>query len=247
MYKRSEWSWIGVLTAVIVATVPAAVSGQVSVGSAGRVGGGPVPAPQFDAAQAGSIVGLVRDAETGAPIAGAYVRLRELGRNELSHGDGSFHFHGVAARSYTVVAQRIGYAPREERVRVVAGDTARLELSLTPSALELAGIVVTGTGRERGAGDTWQATTVVGESELRRRLESSVAATVAHVPGMAQRYNGPAAAQPVIRGMGGDRVLVLEDGHRTGDLSATAGDHAVAIEPLTAKRIEIVRGPAGLM
>lgn len=198
-------------------------------------------------AEAGSVVGVVIDAETRAPVAGAYVRVLEIGRNELSHADGSFHFLRLAPRAYTLVAQRLGYAPAQQRVQVVAEGTARVELALVPSALELSGIVVTGTGRERGAGETYQATTVVGDAELRRRLETSVAATVAHVPGIAQRYNGPAAAQPVIRGMGGDRVLVLEDGRRTGDLASTAADHAVAIDPLAAKRIEIVRGPAGLL
>jgi iron complex outermembrane recepter protein len=197
--------------------------------------------------RAGVIIGTVVDAETRAPLPSTYVRVRELGRNELSHRDGSFHFSHLAPRSYTVVAQRIGYAPAERRVRVGEGDTVRVVLELTPSALEISEIVVTGTGRERGIGDTYRPTTVVGDAELRRRLESSVAATVAHVPGISQQYNGPAASQPVIRGMGGDRVLVLEDGQRTGDLAATGADHAVMIEPLTAKRIEIVRGPAGLM
>jgi iron complex outermembrane recepter protein len=197
--------------------------------------------------RAGGIVGVVVDAETRAPIAGAYVRVLEIGRNELSHADGSFHFLRLAPRAYTLVAQRIGYAPSEQRVRVVDGEPVRVVMTLSPSALELSGIVVTGTGRERGTGDTYQATTVLGDAELRRRLESSVAATVAHVPGISQRYNGPAASQPVIRGMGGDRVLVLEDGQRTGDLASTAADHAVSVEPLTARRIEIVRGPAGLL
>jgi iron complex outermembrane recepter protein len=180
------------------------------------------------------------------PPRAAVVRLRELGRNELSHPDGSFHFHGVAA-SYTIVAQRIGYAPRE---RAGARDRGRHRAA--------------GAGahpvRARGGGDRGHRDRAGargrrdgtghhggGDAELRRRLESSVAATIAHVPGISQRYNGPAAAQPVIRGMGGDRVLVLEDGHRTGDLAATAADHAVAVEPLTARRIEVVRGPAGLL
>jgi iron complex outermembrane recepter protein len=44
--------------------------------------------------------------------------------------------------------------------------------------------------------------------------------------------------------MGGDRVLVLEDGQRTGDLYSTAPDHAVFIDPLTAQQMEVVRGPA---
>jgi iron complex outermembrane receptor protein len=74
-----------------------------------------------------------------------------------------------------------------------------------------------------------------------------VTATVAGEPGIAMRYNGPAASQPVIRGLGGDRVLVLEDGQRTGDIAGSAADHGVMVEPLTAERIEVVRGPAGLL
>ena len=58
---------------------------------------------------------------------------------------------------------------------------------------------------------------------------------------------GPAPAQPVVRGMGGDRVLVLEDGQRTGDLATTGPDHAVGVDPSSAQRIEVVRGPAGLL
>jgi iron complex outermembrane receptor protein len=51
----------------------------------------------------------------------------------------------------------------------------------------------------------------------------------------------------VIRGLSGDRIVVLEDGQRPGDLSAMSTDHAVAIEPLTARKIEVVRGPMSLL
>ena len=47
--------------------------------------------------------------------------------------------------------------------------------------------------------------------------------------------------------MGGDRLLILEDGQRVGDLSSTSSDHAVAVDPVSAQRIEVVRGPAGLL
>ncbi|MEX2582406.1 MAG: TonB-dependent receptor [Gemmatimonadota bacterium] len=204
-------------------------------------------APGALAAQTGAIFGRVVDDTDDAAVVNAHVRLREVGRTDLSHPDGSFHFTELGSRTYTVLAQRIGYAPAEARIELVVGDTVHLELRLAPSALELTGVVVTGTGRERRAGQTYQPTTVVGDSELRRRLEPSLAGTIAHVPGISQQYNGPAASQPVIRGMGGDRVLVLEDGQRTGDLATTGGDHAVSIDPMTAQRVEIVRGPAGLM
>jgi iron complex outermembrane recepter protein len=171
----------------------------------------------------------------------------ELGRGDLSHRGGDFHFDRVFPGTYTVSAQRLGYAPASATVRVVAGETARVELVMTTSAIELEGLVVTGTGRARLAEETYRPTSVVEGAALRRQLGSSVAATIEREPGIAQRYNGPAAAQPVIRGLSGDRVLVLEDGNRTGDIASTAADHAVTIDPLTAERIEVVRGPAGLL
>jgi iron complex outermembrane receptor protein len=198
-------------------------------------------------AAAGALHGTVTDASTGQPIAGATVRIRELGRRDVSHADGAFHFDGLPAGSYTVAAERIGYAPAEQPVRVVDGVTANLALTLAPSALQLSAVVATGTGRERGGNETYRPTTVVGGAELRRQLGATVAATVAGEPGIAMRYNGPGASQPVIRGLGGDRVLVLEDGQRTGDIAGSAADHGVMVEPLTAERIEVVRGPAGLL
>jgi iron complex outermembrane receptor protein len=89
--------------------------------------------------------------------------------------------------------------------------------------------------------------TVLEGRALDRRLAPSIAATIAGEPGVTARTNGPVATQPVIRGLTGDRVLVLEDGQRTGDIATTAPDHAVTIDPMTAQRVEVIRGPAGLL
>ncbi|MBA2669161.1 MAG: TonB-dependent receptor [Gemmatimonadetes bacterium] len=202
---------------------------------------------QAPAVGTGRILGMVVDAQSGTPLSATQVRLVELGRADLSHRGGEFHFERINPGTYTISAQRLGYAPGEATVRVLAGETARVTLSLNPSAIELEALVVTGTGRARRIDETYRPTSVVDGAALRRQLGSSVAATIDREPGIAQRYNGPAAAQPVIRGLSGDRVLVLEDGNRTGDIASTASDHAVTIDPLTAERIEVVRGPAGLL
>lgn len=230
------------LAAVLaLALLPLSARGQMGLPRAPIDRSAPRPA------EAGTLNGTVLDASTGQPVAGATVRLRELGRRDVSHADGSFHFDDLPSGSYTLAAERIGYAPGEQAVRVVDGLTANATLSLAPSALQLSAVVATGTGRERGGDETYRPTTVVGGAELRRQLGATVTATVAGEPGIAMRYNGPAASQPVIRGLGGDRVLVLEDGQRTGDIAGSAADHGVMVEPLTAERIEVVRGPAGLL
>lgn len=228
-----------IIIALVLAACPLAAAGQTSA----RPGIAAVRVP----AVAGTLHGTVTDASTGQPVAGATVRVLEVARREVSHTDGSFHFENLPAGPYTVAAERIGYAPGHGAVRVANGRTANLTLTLQPSALQLSAVVATGTGRERGGQETYRPTTVVGGAELRRQLGASVAATVAGEPGIAMRYNGPGASQPVIRGLGGDRVLVLEDGQRTGDIAGSAVDHGVMVEPLTAERIEVVRGPAGLL
>jgi hypothetical protein len=87
----------------------------------------------------------------------------------------------------------------------------------------------------------------VSGAELDREIGGTVAATLLSQPGMAMTTMGPATGRPVIRGLGGDRILILEDGQRPGDLSSMSGDHAVAIEPLTATQLEVVRGPMSLL
>ena len=75
----------------------------------------------------------------------------------------------------------------------------------------------------------------------------SLGATLESQPGVSSRSFGPTPARPVIRGLDGDRVQILQDGQRIGDLSSQSGDHGVSVNPAAAQRIEVVRGPATLL
>ena len=83
-------------------------------------------------------------------------------------------------------------------------------------------------------------------SELRRNLGSTLSQTLSNLPGFDQRTNGSAPGRPVIRGLGDERVVILQDGMSTGDISAQSSDHAVTTDPSSADEIEIARGPAAL-
>jgi iron complex outermembrane receptor protein len=172
----------------------------------------------------------------------------EAERARLTDTAGVARFADVRGARVTVAVRRLGYAPLArplDLVRRRAGDT--LQLALVPSAMSLADVVVTGTAGTRRADEVFQPTTVLDGAALDRALGTSIAATLAGEPGITQRTNGPVATAPIIRGLGGDRVLVLEDGLRMGDVSTTAPDHAIAADPISARRIEVVRGPAGLL
>ena len=200
-----------------------------------------------DTLPTGAITGIVLDDATGVPLAGVTLELESRGRSETSHTDGRFLLGSLQPGSYRIALRRVGYAPSALDVQVVSHDTTRLTVRMRPSAFEMAGVIVTAGGRPQRPGEVFQPASSLGGAELRRRLETSVAGTLAGEPGITERYNGPAASQPVIRGLTGERVLVLEDGQRPGDVAATGGDHAVSIDPLGAERIEVVRGAAGLL
>src|SRR5690606_26000036 len=67
------------------------------------------------------------------------------------------------------------------------------------------------------------------------------------VPGVSATSFSPGASRPVLRGFSGERVKVLIDGIGAIDVSNTSADHATSIDPLTAERIEVLRGPAVLL
>jgi len=195
----------------------------------------------------GTISGRVVDAASSVALPFVMVRVLELHRVEQTHADGEFRFRDLPAGVHTIIAQRIGYAPLEVTVELRAGSDTVLELSLRAMPVTLATTVVTGTVRERRAVDAVSPTTVLEGAALDRRLDGTLAATIAGQPGVSATSMGPATARPVLRGLSGDRVLVLEDGTRLGDLSTTSADHAVALDALTVRRVEVVRGPNSLL
>jgi iron complex outermembrane recepter protein len=84
-------------------------------------------------------------------------------------------------------------------------------------------------------------------NELRDRLASSIGETVGFQPGVHASNYGQASSRPVIHGLSGPRVRVMEDRIDTLDVSVTSADHAVTIEPFIADRIEILKGPSTLL
>ena len=116
-----------------------------------------------------------------------------------------------------------------------------------PEPHEVAGADIIVTGMRRNRDDVLSGTSVVSGLELTRDLRPTIGETLSHQPGVSATSFGPNASRPVLRGFQGERVRVLTDGIGSLDVSSSSADHAVAINPLTAERIEVLRGPAALL
>lgn len=106
-------------------------------------------------------------------------------------------------------------------------------------------IVVTGMLRVART-DALSSVAVLGEEQLVAAIRPSIGETLVRTAGVSASSFGPSASRPVLRGLSGERVRVLSDGIGSIDVSNTSADHASAINPLLADRIEVLRGPQSL-
>ena len=88
---------------------------------------------------------------------------------------------------------------------------------------------------------------VVDEKRLSSEPTLSLGETLDGLLGVSTADYGSGVGQPVIRGMSGNRVRVLQNGHVTRDISGLGGDHINEVMLENAQQIEVVRGPASLL
>lgn len=193
----------------------------------------------------GIIEGRVATSDGGV-VEDAEVLVAELRRRTLVSADGTFRFEGVPAGTYLLEAISARYGNAVDRVTVPAGGTVQVELSvdLTVHRDE---ILVTASPDVRSRYEVAQPTSVMSREELQERVQPTLGETLSNEPGVTSTFFGQGASRPVIRGLGGDRIRVLDSGVGAGDASTTSPDHAVSIDPLSAERIEVLRGPATLL
>jgi iron complex outermembrane receptor protein len=201
--------------------------------------------PEAYAQGTGTLTGRVVTAD-GSVATDALVRVIALGRRVPVTESGMFLFQDLPAGSYLVeaVSPRSGQAV--ERFQLQAGQTISVLLELDP-LFQLDELVISAGSAPARRSETYQPTSALTGWDLVRDAEASLGETLAEAPGVTASYNGPGSSRPIIRGLGGDRVKILESGVGSGDVSSQGPDHAVGIEPMAAERIEIVRGPATLL
>lgn len=127
------------------------------------------------------------------------------------------------------------------------GTDAAAAASEMAAAAEATGddIVVTAPFGENARNST-SPVSVIDDAELDRELRPQIGDVLARQPGVSTTSFGPNVSRPILRGFSGERVRVLTEGIGAFDVSNTSADHAVAIDPLLAERIEVLRGPGAL-
>ncbi len=198
-------------------------------------------------AQTGAIIsGTVSYTANQTPLDGVTIQISQLKQTVQTDNDGKFQFTNIPAGRYTLIAKLEGFSDIVRTINVSVDENQRLDF-----AMQIAGVseqvTVTASGTEQSALDSFQSVNTVSSNTIAQKASSSLGDVLEGESGVAKRSFGPGSSRPVIRGFDGDRVLVTQDGVRSGSLGSQSGDHGEPIDTLSADRIEVVKGPATLL
>ena len=125
--------------------------------------------------------------------------------------------------------------------------TTTLDIALRESPMRLEDVVVSAAPDAGSPREQYQSTATKSRADFLTSPGTSFAEKISDLPGVAVRGNGSAPDRPILRGLGDNEVLVLENGLRMGDLATFDPAHATPIDALSIAQVDVVRGPATIL
>ncbi len=190
-----------------------------------------------------SLSGTVTDQESGAKLAHAFVEIPDLKLAAGTDANGNYKFENLHKGTYLIEVRLLGYSEKTKAVKVEANTVADFTLSV--SMKEQNEVSVTGTSIARDRSQNPQPTTFVSNDYLNEHSATNVIDAIAEIPGVSAITDGQSISKPVIRGLGYNRVLTINDGVEQMD-QAWFDEFGIEIDPDAVDRVEILKGPASL-
>ncbi len=180
------------------------------------------------------------------PLHDASVKIVQLNQSVSTDTEGNYSFETVAPGRYTIIVHVEGFADAAKTVVVTANGAATVDFQMQISSLNEQ-VTITASGTEQSTFDSFQTVNTLSSSAITQKSPASLGEILENETGVYKRSFGVGASRPVIRAFDGDRVLVLENGVRSGSVGSQSGDHGETVDTLSAERIEVVKGPATLL
>ncbi|MBF9142943.1 TonB-dependent receptor [Hymenobacter sp. BT439] len=195
-------------------------------------------------ATAAPVTGRVVDAATGEALPGSTVLFDDLKQGAATGPDGSFSFANLPRGRFTMQVRSLGYNTVTQTVDTGSGQP--LEIKLTAAATEIGQVVVTGVSQATQLRRSPVPTTVVDRTRLNQTSSTNIVDAIAHTPGVAQITTGAAISKPVVRGLGYNRVVTLNNGARQ-EGQQWGDEHGIEMDEFSIDRAEIIKGPGSLL
>ncbi|WP_131538420.1 TonB-dependent receptor [Pedobacter nototheniae] len=190
------------------------------------------------------IKGKVTDASNQQTLPGATIFIPDLRVTAVTDNNGEFTLNNLPAKgTYLVEVHYVGYKTATKTVNLAS--TANLDFSLQPTAIETKEVVITGSLISSTSRRNSASSAVVGKDQLLAPSTNLIDA-LTKIPGVSQITTGPSISKPVIRGLGYNRIVTLDDGIKQQG-QQWGDEHGIEIDQFKSDRVEVLRGAASLM
>lgn len=191
-----------------------------------------------------TVSGKITDTKTGEPLAGASVTIEDAKLGTVTDSTGRYFLRNVPVGHHLIEVSFTGYSSVLEHLDIIADK--ELNISLTSSIIEYQAVTVTGVSTSTSIRKTPVPITIVRQDELLQTPSTNIIDALSKQAGISQVGTGPAISKPVIRGLGFNRVVVINDGIRQ-EGQQWGEEHGIEIDESSVNRVEILKGPASLM
>lgn len=190
-----------------------------------------------------SLSGTIKDKKTGERLPGVNIYLPDLKVGAQSDNKGNYHIDNLPSAKVLVQVTFIGYSSITSNINLATA--SKYDFALEESVNELNEVVVTGLSKAQERNRTASPISVISAQELTEHSASNIIDAIAKQPGVSQISTGVGISKPVIRGLGFNRVVLLNDGIRQ-EGQQWGDEHGIEVDEFGVHSVEILKGPASL-
>lgn len=191
------------------------------------------------------LTGTITDQKTNVPLAGATIYIPDLHTGAVADENGHFTITSISAGNYIIEISYLGYASIAKSITI--NGNLQFNVALSATILEQQGVTVTGVTFATRTKQNPQVVNILKYDDLLGISSTNIMDALAKaVPGVSIVSTGPAVSKPFIRGLGYNRVVVVNDGVRQ-EGQQWGDEHGIEIDDYSAQRIEVLKGPSSLM
>ena len=192
----------------------------------------------------GNFSGVVKNSKSNEPLQGVSFYFADIKVGGTSDAEGHFSFKNIPEGKHLLEISHIGFTSVVETVEI--NGTTQKDYVLVPAVVENNAVIITGAGAATTLKKSPFQVSVLRRDDLLQSSSSNIIEALTKKPGVASLSTGPAISKPVIRGLGYNRVLTVNDGVRQ-EGQQWGDEHGIEIDESSVSKIEILKGPASLI
>jgi iron complex outermembrane receptor protein len=177
-------------------------------------------------------------------VSGVSVYIEDLKVGAISDKDGNYSIKHLPKGNFVITVHSIGFADKAQSVEI--NGVTSLDVTIMPASYEEQGVVITGNAIATEIENTPQPITEVPNSYLMQNASTNIIDAISKIPGVSGITDGQSISKPVIRGLGYNRVVTINDGVRQ-EGQQWGDEFGIEVDPNSVDRVEVLKGPASLV